>query len=170
MRMKVNKHRTVFTHGFTLLEVLVVLLIMGMLVGMVSVIARPDEQALLRLEAERLSQLLELAASEARVSGQSFAWEAEQSSYHFSQQGVQEPWTPVNDNDLLRPRTLPPGMVISGVSIENTPLDSDFRIEFTAYSAVLVFLVEISTSTQRYLIAGSPVGELRIMPGESLAE
>ncbi len=165
-----NKHSTVFERGFTLLEVLVVLLIMGMLVGMVSVIARPDEQALLRLEAERLAQLLELAATEARVSGQSFAWEAEQSSYHFSHRRMQEPWAPVLDNDLLRPRSLPPGMVISAVSLENRPLDAEFRIEFTAYSAAMVFLVEISTSSQRYLIAGSPVGELRIMPGESLAE
>ena len=55
--------------GFTLIEVLVVLLIMGLFVGMVSAIVRPDDSALLRVEAERLAQLLDLAAAESRLTG-----------------------------------------------------------------------------------------------------
>ncbi|MDP1716865.1 MAG: type II secretion system protein, partial [Burkholderiales bacterium] len=43
--------------GFTLIEMLVVMLIMGLLVGLVATITRPDDRALLRIEAERLAQL-----------------------------------------------------------------------------------------------------------------
>ena len=53
--------------GFTLIEMLVVLMIMGLFLGLVSTITRPDERALLRLEAERLSQLLDFAAAEAQL-------------------------------------------------------------------------------------------------------
>ena len=53
--------------GFTLIEMLVVLMIMGLFVGLVSAITRPDDRAVLRLEAERLSQLLDFAAAEAQL-------------------------------------------------------------------------------------------------------
>src|SRR5512134_2732761 len=55
--------------GFTLIELLVVLLIMGIMAGMIGAIVRPDDRALLRVEAERLAQLLELAATESRLTG-----------------------------------------------------------------------------------------------------
>ncbi len=48
--------------GFTLIELLVVLLIMGLCAGLVGALVRPDDRALLRVEAERLAQLLDLAA------------------------------------------------------------------------------------------------------------
>ncbi|MGH8694384.1 MAG: prepilin-type N-terminal cleavage/methylation domain-containing protein, partial [Burkholderiales bacterium] len=52
--------------GFTLIELLVVLLIMGLFAGLVSTLTRPDDRALLRVEAERLAQLLDLAAMQSR--------------------------------------------------------------------------------------------------------
>ena len=55
--------------GFTLIELLVVLLIMGIFVGLVSTITQPDDRALVRVEAERLAQLLDLAATKSRLTG-----------------------------------------------------------------------------------------------------
>ena len=65
------------SRGFTLIEMLVVLMIMGLFIGLVSTITRPDDRAVLQLEAERLSQLLDFAASEAQLSGKSIAWTAD---------------------------------------------------------------------------------------------
>ena len=59
--------------GFTLVEILVVLMTMGILLGLISVNLGPGERDLLRLEAERLAQVLDLAADEARISGNSLA-------------------------------------------------------------------------------------------------
>ena len=55
--------------GFTLIEMLVVVMIFGILIGMVSVAIRPDEDSILRVEAERLAHLMDLAADESRYSG-----------------------------------------------------------------------------------------------------
>ena len=63
--------------GFTLLELLVVLLIMGLFAGLVGALAQPDERALLRFEADRLAQLLDLAAEESRLTGKPIAWTAD---------------------------------------------------------------------------------------------
>src|SRR5687767_11696413 len=70
--------------GFTLVEMLVVILIMGMLLGLVSAIARPSEREPLRLEAERLAQLLTLATAEARLTGKPVGWTSDGAGYRFA--------------------------------------------------------------------------------------
>jgi len=156
--------------GFTLIELLVVLLIMGLLVGLVSAIARPDDRGLLRLEAERLAQLLDLAAAESRLTGNSTAWTADGPGYRFwrmagDAEGSAQ-WSEIRDNDLLRPRTLPQGMTISGLQVENMPARGAMRLEFAPYGPALSFTVEMSLGAARSAVAASPVGELRVLPGE----
>lgn len=152
------------TRGFTLIEVLVVLLIMGLFVGLVGAIVRPDERGLLRVEAERLAQLLELAAAESRFTGQSFAWSADRYGYRFWRMAGDGGWSEARDSDLLRARALPQGMVISGLRVENRPADGAMRLEFAAQGAALSFTIEMSLGPAHYAVAGSPVGELQVLP------
>ena len=154
------------TRGFTLLEVLVVLLIMGLMVGLVSTIVRPDDRGLLCVEAERLAQLLDLAAAESRLAGKTIAWTADGPSYRFWQMTEDDEWSEVRDSDLLRARTLPQGMLISGLQVENMPVHGAIRLEFTPDSPALSFNVVMSLGTARYAVAASPIGEVRVLPGE----
>jgi general secretion pathway protein H len=127
----------------------VVLLIMGLFAGLVAAIARPDERALLRLEAERLAQLLDLAAAESRLTGKPIAFTAEMSKYSFSRWRDDAGWFEARE-DSLRPRSLPPGMAISGL-----------RIEFDPYVPV-AYEVRMSLGEARYAVAASPLGEVRV--------
>jgi len=154
------------TRGFTLLEVLVVLLIMGLMVGLVSAIVRPDDRGLLRVEAERLAQLLDLAAAESRLGGKTIAWTADGPGYRFWQMTEDAEWSEVRDSDLLRARTLPQGMMISGLQVENMPVHGAMRLEFAPDSPALSFNVEMSLGSARYAVAASPIGEVRVLPGE----
>ena len=146
--------------GFTLLELLVVLLIMGLFAGLVAAISHPDERALLRVEAERLAQLLDLAAVEARLSGSPIAWTAEASRYRFWRWRDDAGWSEARD-DSLRARSLPPGMAISELRIEAARPPGGMRIEFDPHGA-LAYDFQMSLGAARYSVAASPLGEVRI--------
>jgi general secretion pathway protein H len=150
--------------GFTLIEMLVVLLIMGLFVGLVSTIAQPDDRALLRVEAERLSQLLDLAATKSRLTGRSIAWTADGPGYLFWQFGEDAYWSEIRDDDSLRARTLPQGMTISGLRVENRRSPEHMRLEFNPYGVTLSFSVEMALGAARFTVAGSPIGEIRVLP------
>src|SRR3977135_1819215 len=81
------------SRGFTLIEMLVVLLIMGLFVGLVSSITQPDDRALLHLESERLARLLDLAATKSHLTGKPVAWSADAASYRFWQFNEDTSWT-----------------------------------------------------------------------------
>ena len=155
--------------GFTLIEVLVVLMIMGLLVGLASVIVRPDDRGLLRVEADRLAQLLDLAMAESRLAGQPIAWTADGPGYRFWRMTGDAGWSEVRDSDLLRARALPQGMMFAGLQVENRPVAGAMRLEFTPYGPPLAFNVEMSFGTARCAVAGSPIGEVRVLPDEGVS-
>ena len=151
--------------GFTLIELLVVLMIMGLIVGLAAAIVRPDDRGLLRVEAERLAQLLDLAAAESRLTGTPVAWTADGSAYRFWRMTIDGDWVEVRDSDLLRARTLPRGMRIAGLQVENAPAKGAMRLQFAPYyGASLSFTIDLSLGDARYAVAASPIGELRVVP------
>lgn len=154
--------------GFTLIEMLVVLMIMGLFVGLVSAITRPDDRAVLRLEADRLTQLLDFAASEAQLSGKSIAWTGEVSGYRFWRSDDDANWSEIRDSELLRARTLPPGIALAGFRVENMPPQGPMRLEFAPQGSPLAFAIALSMGTERYTVTGSPVGDVRAVPGEGI--
>jgi general secretion pathway protein H len=156
-------------YGFTLIELLVVLVIMGLFVGLVSTIVRPDDRAMLRVETERLAQLLDLAATESRLTGKSIAWTADGLGYRFWRFGEDTDWSEIRDVDSLRPRTLPQGIKIAGLRVENRSSPEHMRLEFTSYGPTLSFVIDLSLGAASYSVEGSPIGEVRILPDERKA-
>ena len=146
--------------GFTLIELLVVLLIMGLFAGLVAAIAHPDERALLRLEAERLAQLLDLAAVESRLTGRPIAWTAEGTRYRFWRWRDDAGWVEARE-DALRSRRLPSGLAISELRIEATRPLGGLRLEFNAHGS-LAYDFRMSLGAARTVVAASPLGEVRI--------
>jgi general secretion pathway protein H len=89
--------------GFSLLELLVVLVILGIAAGVVSLSVAPREARLVAEESERLAALFRLAQDEARVRGRPVAWIADAQGYRFLI-GGREPDAP---GDPLRARAWP---------------------------------------------------------------
>lgn len=152
--------------GFTIIEMLVVLMIIGLFFGLVSAITRPDERAMLRLEAERLSQLLDFAAAEARLTGRSIAWTADESGYRFWRADEDASWLEIRDSELLRARTLPQGVLVSGFRVENMRPQGAIRLEFAPQGSLLAFTIGMSLGDEQYSVVGSPIGEVRVVPGK----
>lgn len=154
------------TSGFTLMEMLVVVLIIGILVGTVSVRLQPRHSDLLQVEAERLAQLMELAAQEAQVTGAAIAWTSDGHQYRFWRQGSDQAWSEIRDDDLLRARELSGGMVISQLRNEAGRVQPDLRLEFPVDGSMAAFSMDLTLGADVYGIAASPVGELRTVPGQ----
>ena len=149
--------------GFTLIELMVVLLIMALFAGLVTAVTRPDDRALLRVEADRLAQLLDLAATKARLTGKSIAWTADGPGYRFWQYNEDTYWSEILDDESLRTRILPQGMVIAGMQVENMQTLQQMRLEFRPYGETPAFNIELALGTERCTVAGSPVGEVRVL-------
>ena len=89
--------------GFTLLELLVVLVIAGITLGIVSFNAMPGPQQNLKDDAQRIALLLQLARDEAIVRDRPIAFEADSEGYRFLQR-EEKTWQPLRADDMLRPR------------------------------------------------------------------
>lgn len=167
-----GSHRTATSRsgGFTLIEVLVVLMIMGLMVGLAAAIMRPDDRGLLRVEAERLAQLLDLAAAESRLTGNPIAWTAEGPGYRFWRMTADGDWSEVRDSDVLRARTLPQGMAITDLRVENAPVRGARRLQFAPYyGAAQSFTIAMSLGEARYAVVASPIGEVSVVDGAGVS-
>ena len=89
--------------GFSLLELLVVLVIVGITLGMVTLNVMPNGQKALQDDAQRVALLLQLARDEAIVRDRPVAFEADENHYDFQVRNDNS-WGPIADDDMMRDR------------------------------------------------------------------
>ena len=111
--------------GFTLIEIIVVMLIIGIVLSVISVNLSPDRESAVREEAQRLALLLQTAQQEAILQGKVLAVALEREGYAFQILNEKLEFKPLDGDEVLRVRLLPPGIVISGVDIEGAPENND---------------------------------------------
>ncbi|MFW0758582.1 GspH/FimT family pseudopilin [Pseudomonas sp. H11T01] len=102
-------------HGFTLIELMVVLVIIGIASAAISLSIKPDPLHLLRKDAAQVAQLLQVAQAEARADGRPITWRADAKGFHFSRRNDSgKGFEHFNNDSQLRPRPWQtPGMAVS---------------------------------------------------------
>lgn len=154
------------TAGYTLVEMLVVILVMGLLAALISAVAKPDERSLLHTETERLAQLLNLAATESRLTGKPVRWTSDGTAYRFWRLQEDSSWSEVQDSsELLRPRTLPDGMLISDFRLESHQQQNAIRLDFVPYGLSLAYTIGMSLGNDHSSVSASPVGDAQAQTG-----
>src|SRR5450830_1332903 len=112
--------------GFTLLELLIVMVIAGVMLGVVSFNALPNSRQRLENDAKRLALLFQLARDEAILRNMPVSFDSDQFGYRFM---VREDrvWTPLKD-DMLRELSFDPPQNQAGVHIVfgREPVDKPF--------------------------------------------
>jgi general secretion pathway protein H len=83
---------------------LVVIVLAGILISIVTISLTPDPRQELQREAQRVAQLMVLAADESRIRQQPIVWEADLRGYRFVTEIAGERQL-MTDDDMLRERT-----------------------------------------------------------------
>ncbi len=146
--------------GFTLLELLVVLVIVGILLGAVALNANPGNRQLVQNEAQRVALLLQLARDEAIVRNRPIAFEADDYRYRFVfRQG--EGWQPLVGDALLRERefrSAPLALALAPAPSAQRPL----RIVFGKEPVDKAFTLTLALGPEAATIRADGIGNFTV--------
>lgn len=118
------------THGFTLLEVMLVLLLMGLAAGYVMFNAfGASKTDLLKSQASRLQVLTDMASDYAVLNQQQLGLRIEEqdSQYVFLYLDEDDEWQRIEDEEIYEPHTLPEPFTFT-LNLDNLPWDSEDRL------------------------------------------
>ncbi len=145
------------SRGFTLVEIMVVLVIIGITLGLVTVNAIPSPQQHLQAEAKRIALLLQLARDEAIVRNRLVAFEAEPDGYRFLVRNESR-WELLAQDDMLRERTFknPPVMLTLDPPVSGAP--DKLRITFGREPVDKPFVLTLASGDDAVTIRADGVG------------
>jgi general secretion pathway protein H len=145
------------TAGFTLLELLVVLVIIGITLGAVSFNAMPSERQVLQNDAQRIALLLQLSRDEAIVRNHPIAFEAEADRYRFLI-FEENNWQALQQDDLLREREFKRSPVVFNVSPPSAAQTTPLRIIFGREPVGIPFVLTLATGDAQVAIRADGIG------------
>jgi general secretion pathway protein H len=147
--------------GFTLLELLVVLVIVGLLLGLATFSATPGASQAVQREAQRLALLLQLARDEAIVRNRPIAFETDGSRYRFLLRD-NNAWRALPEENLLREREF----ALAPLTLSLTPAVAEsaepLRLIFGREPVDKPFVLTLAAGAASASIAADGVGHFTV--------
>lgn len=142
--------------GFTLIELVVVVAMLGILVTAVALTMGGSSRQELVREGERLRLLLELADAETLRSGAGMQWFATEDGYHFAR-----PASTSGHDERFGPRRLPKGIRVGRVMLDGKLLPADSRIVFRR-GVTPLYSIELGNATEWLRLESQLDGGVRV--------
>ena len=153
--------RQASARGFTLVELLVVMVIIGITLGLATLNAIPSPRQDLQQEAQRLALLLQLARDEAIVRNRLVAFEANGERYRFMVRG-DSGWEPVTRDDLLRERSFKNAPLRLVLEPSGTGGPDLMRITFGREPVDKPFVLTLASGANAVAIRADGVGHFTV--------
>jgi general secretion pathway protein H len=155
-----SKH--VRTRGFTLVEIMVVMVIIGVTLGLASLNAMPSPRQDLQKEAQRLTLLLQLARDEAIVRNRPVTFEATPEHYRFLVRNETR-WEPIgSSDDLLRERDFKNAPLTLLLDPASAGTVNPLRITFGREPVDKPFVLILASGANRVGIRADGVGHFTV--------
>jgi general secretion pathway protein H len=153
----IPKHPGRAARGFTLVEIMVVLVIIGITLGMVSINAIPSPRQNLQGEASRIALLLQLARDEAIVRNRLVAFEADSEHYRFLVR-TETGWEAITKDDLLRERPFKSSPVTLLIDPASAGTGNPMRITFGREPVDKPFVLTMAIGEDKVAIRADGIG------------
>jgi general secretion pathway protein H len=151
--------------GFTLIEVVVVMLVLTIILGIVGVRLTRDESDIIRDEARRLSMVLQSAQQQAILEGRLYAFAFGGDGYRFLRLNSEGRLVPIEADELLGPRLLPPPMTLEPVRPkDSTGEERRDLVLFDPSGEFPAFTMVFNVGELVWYVTGRSDGQIRSSP------
>ncbi len=164
-------HISIKNKGFTLIELMVVVAVIGVVMGSVVLsIGDGGRSDRLEIETKRMSALIKLLSDEAILKNKEYAVVVAETEYDFQELDKNEKWKPLTGDPVFHKRTMIEGskieMVLEDFDVDfgAQKKDEDIKIFILSSGEMSPFEIKIIdlNSEIYFLITGSVVGALKI--------
>jgi type II secretion system protein H len=151
--------------GFTLVEILVVLVVIVLAAGMIYARLDSDPRRVVEREAQRLAAAMEHAASLAQWRNQVLGVSASGSEYRFWRRETSlegDRWVPLTDDDILAPRALPSGVLVGVAAYAGQAAAPDSIFPLAPSGRNEPYAIELASAEWRTLLLADPLNRVAI--------
>lgn len=145
--------------GFTLIEVMVTLLIVGIVATTLTLSLNAVSGRDFKRELERLEISLDTASDRAQVRGVPIAVEFLPGAYRFSTFAANGEWRPVEDDPVLAEHPIPAELRWSALELEGQKQEAPWRLVFSTLPPR--FRLTLATPDGELVFQGTPTGAIR---------
>jgi general secretion pathway protein H len=156
--------------GFTLVEILVVIVILGIAAGLTIASVAPDERDLATREARRFAGSLEYAAQRAQFRSELLGVSAAGHSIRdWRRDGANDRWQAIDDDDILRARVLPDPLDAMALAFAGRAVASDAVVPLRASGRNEPFAFVLTTPSSRTIVALDPLNRVSVAGPSALS-
>ena len=153
--------------GFTLIEIMVVLLIVAIMIGMVGINLQRGDNNRVQEEADRIVILLQAAREEAILQGQVFAVQFTKNGYRFLRLSNKGKLELIEKDDVLSPRSLQDGVTLS-FTLDGVAADTEAGLILDPSGSFTPFVLTLRAGEAAWQALGLANGKIQSKPLEAL--
>jgi len=153
--------------GFTLAEILVVLLVIGLAAGLAYARLEADPRQTLEREARRFAGALEHAALLAQWKNQTLGVSAAGGVYRFWRRDLSQAdgprWIALSDDDVLTPRALPQPLIATTQLYAGAPVPGDAVLPLAPSGRNEPYVIALVSPQWQILLASDPLNRVALV-------